>query len=72
MESPEVIAAALLEHGQQHEVTKLKETGWGPRYEIDGPLAAPDGRKPRLRTVWQMDKGAVAPRLITAYPLEEL
>ena len=33
---------------------------------------APDSRRPRVRTVWQMDKGAVAPRLISAYPLEAL
>ena len=41
-----------------------------PRYEIDGELNAPDGRQPRIRTVWQIDEGQIAPRLITAYPLE--
>jgi hypothetical protein len=25
---------------------------------------------PRVRTVWQFDEGTIAPRLITAYPLE--
>ena len=30
----------------------------------------PGGRRPRLRTVWQVDEGDLAPRLITAYPLE--
>ena len=33
-------------------------------------LKAPDGRQPRVRTVWQLDHEQVAPRLITAYPLE--
>jgi hypothetical protein len=66
----EVLAAALREHGQQHDVAKAKQTGFGPRFEVEGELTAPDGRRPRVRTVWQVDKGQVAPRLITAYPLE--
>jgi len=64
------LAQALREHGQRHEITKVKQTAFGPRYEVDGPLPAPDGRRPLLRTVWQMDRGKLAPRLITAYPLE--
>ncbi len=71
-ERSEVLAEALREHGQRNEVTRRKETGFGPRYEVEGDLAAPDGRRPRVRTVWQLDKGRVAPRLITAYPLEAL
>jgi hypothetical protein len=43
---------------------------FGPRYEVDGELTAPDGRRPRIRSVWQVDEGEIAPRLITAYPLE--
>jgi hypothetical protein len=66
------LADALREHGQQHEVSKEKETGFGPRYEVDGELQAPDGRRPRIRTVWQVDLGETAPRLITAHPLEEI
>jgi hypothetical protein len=65
------LADALREHGCRHEVTKMKETGFGPRYEVEGELSCPDDRRPRVRTVWQMDKGHIAPRLITAYPLEE-
>ena len=44
--------------------------GFGPRYEVEGILITPDGRRPRLRSVWQVDEGQLAPRLITAYPLE--
>src|SRR5258708_2141019 len=64
------LADALRKHAQQCEVSRVAETGFGPRYEIDGDLQAPDGRTPRVRTVWQLDHGEVAPRLITAYPLE--
>ena len=47
-----------------------RETGFGPRYDVAGPLKTPDGRTPRVRTVWQIDHGQVAARLITAYPSE--
>ena len=66
------LAEALRIHGQTYEVKRVRETGFGPRFEVEGALGAPDGRSPRVRSVWQQDQGAVAPRLITAYPLEEL
>ncbi|MGO8765393.1 MAG: DUF6883 domain-containing protein [Limisphaerales bacterium] len=66
------LAEALRLHGQTHEVKCVRETGFGPRFQVEGKLNAPDGRSPRVRSVWQHDYGAVAPRLITAYPLEEL
>ena len=70
IEAWEVLAHALRAHGQRHEVKRTKETGFGPRYEVEGELEAPDGRQPRVRTVWQVDDGEIAPRLLTAYPLE--
>lgn len=72
LEGWEMLAESLRKHGQTHEVAKLKGTPFGPRYEVEGDLPTPDGRRPRLRTVWQLDKGCVAPRLTTAYPLEPL
>ena len=67
----EQLAQALRHHGRTHEVKRAQETGFGPRYQVEGKLDAPDGRSPRVRSVWQMDEGEVAPRLITAYPLED-
>lgn len=64
-----VLALALLEHGRQYEVSKVTETIFGPNYEVEGALETPDGRTPKIRSVWQVDHGMVAPRLITAYPL---
>ena len=66
----EQLAQALRVHGQTHEVKRTRETGFGPRYEVEGKLDTPNGRSPRIRSVWQFDDGAVAPRLITAYPLD--
>ena len=70
VEAWEQLAQALREHGQKHDVTKMRETGFGPRYEVEGRLNCPNCRRPRVRSVWQLDEGAVAPRLLTAYPLE--
>ena len=36
-------------------------------YEVDGPLRTPDGRTPRVWTVWQLNHGEVAARLVTAW-----
>jgi hypothetical protein len=69
VEKWELLADALRHHGLAHEVSLVRETGFGPRYQIEGQLNAPDGRLPLVRSVWQQDRGAVAPRLITAYPL---
>ncbi len=69
-EAWEELALALQEHGRQNEVSKVRETGFGPRYDVEGDLTAPDGRRPRVCSVWQVDQGETAPRLITAYPLE--
>ena len=66
----EQLAQALREHGQKNDVTKTRETGFGPRYEVEGKLNCPNGRHPQVRSVWKLDQGAVAPRLLTAYRLE--
>ena len=66
----EILANALRAHAGQHEIARSKESGYGRRYEIDGPLDTPDGKRPRVRSVWQTDEGQLAPRLITAHPLE--
>ena len=66
----EQLADALCTHGRTHAVAKTKDTPFGPRFEVDGELITPDGRKPQMRTVWQFDDGQTAPRLITAHPLK--
>jgi hypothetical protein len=45
-----------------------KDNLYGRRFEITAPLATPSGRRILLRSVWQIDKGADLPRLITLYP----
>ena len=63
------LADALRVQGTSHKVVEVAETVFGPRYHVDGIIETPDGRNPRVRTVWQVDIGSNSPRLITAYPL---
>lgn len=66
----DALADALRQHGQTHLVARSHQTPFGPRFVVERNISAPDGRRPCITTVWQLDEGQVAPRLITAYPLE--
>ena len=65
----ETLTAALLRHAAEHEVAKSEVSPFGTRYVVEGELHTPDGRAPRLRVVWFIADGEVAPTLVTAYPL---
>ena len=61
-------ATALKLQGSTQEVVLTEETDYGTRYYVDGIIETPDGRNPRVRTIWQIDTGTDYPRLITTYP----
>jgi hypothetical protein len=50
------------------EADVTKTTPYGERYEIRAALQTPSGRPLTVRSIWQVDAGAVSPRLITLYP----
>ena len=62
------LQAALLEHPARHPVRKIATTVYGTKYEVVGDLQTPDGRNPRVVTVWQRNGGVGDPVLVTAYP----
>jgi hypothetical protein len=64
-----LLAEALLRHARTHPVASTSETRYGTKYRIEGPLICPDGRSPSIRTVWIIDRGEDAPRLVTAHPI---
>jgi len=64
------LAAALRRHVEQSEVTERLADADGCTYVIEGRISTPSGRRPRVRTVWLVETGELAPRFITAYPLE--
>lgn len=56
---------------EQHlkaEVSNVRNTDYGRRFEIIAPLVTPSGRSVPFRSVWQIDVGTDRPRLITMYP----
>lgn len=61
------LGEALLEHARSARVIMTSETEFGKKYVLEGPLLAPDGRKPQIRTVWFVATGEATPRLVTAY-----
>lgn len=67
----ERLAAALKAQARDYPAASIVESSWGKRYSVDGAIETPDKRqpRPRVRTVWILETGSQAPRLITAYPV---
>lgn len=63
----EVMASALVGLAMRVEVTDIRESLYGLQYVIIGNIESPDGRNPRVRSVWQVDYGLDYPRLVSAY-----
>ena len=70
-ENWEVLAAALKAQARSNPVVSIVDSAYGKRYSVDGGIATPDNRQPRpnVRTVWILETGSEAPRLITAHPV---
>ena len=62
------LAEALKVHASGYEVTRIVETQHGTKFTVEGVLQTPDGRNPRIRTVWMIYHGTEEPWLITAHP----
>jgi hypothetical protein len=66
---PETVRKALIAHGSVNPASVV-ETEYGVKYEVDGPLLAPTGEAPFVRTVWQIDLGETDPKFVTMRPLK--
>ena len=66
--SPDALRNALLDHVAANNVVASRSSAHGTRYEVDGPLIAPDGRAPVLRVVWFIRAGESFPRLVALVP----
>lgn len=69
--NPEALERGLLSVAQQGVVTQQVASEYGTKYVVDGWLQTPTGRRVAVRTVWIIERERPAPRLVTAYPLEE-
>jgi hypothetical protein len=53
---------------QKHKGKRICKSTFGHRVVVWGFLETPRGQKVQVTTVWQVERGILAPRLITAYP----
>lgn len=64
-----VFGDALVAQGANNQVTKVTQTDYGMRYQVDCHCPTPDGTNPCIRTVWEIAPDSQCPRLLTAHPL---
>jgi hypothetical protein len=64
------LARALETHASDNDVATSNQSQYGTRYVIDGALAAPDGTRLNVRSVWFIRRGSEVPTFATAHPLE--
>ena len=53
---------------EEQEGEVIVNSKFGCRMVNRGMIPTPRGQRARIITVWQLDRGALAPRLVTAYP----
>ena len=68
-ENPELLGA-LHTVAQMGEVVEMVDSIHGEKYVVDGRVSSQteQSRQRIVRTVWIIDRGFDAPRLVTAYP----
>jgi hypothetical protein len=66
---PETLTTALRRIAASENVVIRTESRHGVKFVLDGMLERPGARAVTVRTVWIVESGRDAPRLVTAYPL---
>lgn len=66
-EQPEILRLALLNHAQSNLVLADEVTPYGTKYVVAGLLITPNGTAALVCSVWIVESGSQAPRLITAF-----
>src|SRR5690606_17631540 len=67
----EVLVEALRTIGASNPVVRVVQSLHGSRYIVDGRRPIIEGEGPKVRTIWLLEPGSRAPRLITAYPCKD-
>ncbi|WP_375464113.1 DUF6883 domain-containing protein [uncultured Methylobacterium sp.] len=68
-EAPDHLAYELLSHARPETYAGQAISRFGDmKYLFEGPIRAPDGRMPRIRTVWRIDVNRTA-HFVTAVPM---
>ena len=64
----DVFRNALIEHSVVRDVESNQTSPFGMKYKLVCEIQTPDQRNPCIVSVWIIDSGTDAPKLITAYP----
>lgn len=67
-ENWEKLAAALKELALTSEAVRTIESPHGKKYVLAGRILSPGGGTAAVQTIWIVDNGTDAVRLVTAYP----
>lgn len=67
-DAPEHLVQALLQHVRDNGVAAIEVSTFGTKYRVDGPVGSPDGRNPRISTVWMLRAGELIPHFVTGFP----
>jgi hypothetical protein len=72
-EDPDPLVRALQDVAEHGDVVSSAESAHGQKYVVDGLMSGhtQESRQWSIRTVWIIDRGVDAPRLVTAYPGKE-
>lgn len=67
----ESFAAALQNLAQAGKIIQVTDSPHGQKYVIVGIIVSPTGKTARVQSIWIVDKGMDAARLVTAYPYKD-
>lgn len=67
-ENWQALADDLRQYHLAADITAVRESPYGTRYEIRAFLKTPDGHSFMVRSIWQIDTGTDYPRFITLFP----
>jgi hypothetical protein len=70
LQNGQAFAEALCQQAIITPVATSIQSPHGQKFIVDGPISTPSGKIAFVRTIWIVDLGEDAPRLVTAYPYE--
>ena len=66
-----LLADALIKLAREADVKSSLTSAHGRKFVIIGHIETPAGRPASVQTIWIVDTGSEAARLVTAYPAKE-
>ena len=68
-DEPQDFIRELFWHASEDEFVRAEHGLWGTKFIFEGMLITPDGRNPRIRSIWHRTHSGSVAELVTAYPI---